>query len=104
MTKYLDWKVGDRVVYAPPPAFSPPQGSKHKPLVVGKVYSLREIILHPLTGDVGVLLAEVVNSIHPAFDTERGYYANSFRKVEPRKTDISLFTAMLNRTDVREEA
>lgn len=95
MSQYLDWKVGDRVVYAP----SDPtraRGKRHKPLTVGRVYTIREMLGHPLTGEVGVMLAEVVNTIHPAYGRERGYYARSFRKVQSRKTDISIFTAMLH--------
>ena len=77
--------------------------------VAGSVYTIREIgILNPDYPEmVTVRLVELVNeareysltrlvghaSFEPSFDARR------FRPVEPRKTDISIFTDMLKTAD-----
>ena len=68
---------------------------------IGKVYSLREIGACEVDGTVTVLLAEIVNlkrdyaSPLGLVHCEPGFAAYAFRPVQPRATDISIFTAML---------
>lgn len=89
---YRDWHVGMRVVCVDA------EGSRtrHKPLSRGAIYTIRKIWAHPATGAIGVLLDEITNDIHPHYKMERGYEAQRFRPVRVRKTDISIFTAMLH--------
>lgn len=103
MTSYLDWQVGDRVVCHRDPR---PTFKKWNPVgfakpEVGKVYTLREIFAETRfrnsRGAVYVRLAEIVNQ---PVDTFVGLYepafaASLFRKVQPRKTSIAIFKAML---------
>lgn len=100
MSQYLDWKVGDRVVCVDANV----KGPFHKPLVKGRVYTIRKILAHPKTDDIGVTLDEIVNDIHPTCGLERCYEIRRFRKVQPRKTDIGIFTAMLHSADQKVRA
>ncbi len=56
----------------------------------GGVYTVTKTFLHP-RGIPCVLLSEIEVPIH-----HLGYDASRFRPVVERKTDISIFTAMLN--------
>lgn len=96
---YLDWHVGMKVV-----CVSADSGSRHKPIFEGRVYTIRRVWPHPLTREIGVLLQEVVNEIHPSYGIERGYRAKRFRPVQTRKTNIAIFTAMLDGAKERERA
>lgn len=106
---YLDWKVGDKVVCvdADPAHFRPdPDLFEIVPdefglgLVEGRVYRLSDIYVDPDFKEIMVCVEGVVRSpteddlavgvTNPGFDTRR------FRKVQPRKTDIAIFTAMLD--------
>lgn len=97
---YLDWHVGMKVVCVD--AVLP--GKHHKPLLKGSVYTIRSFWVHPTTGAIGITLMEIVNDIHPGYQMERGYAPRRFRPVETRKTDISVFTAMLHGTDRKVDA
>jgi hypothetical protein len=66
---------------------------------VGEIYTIRLIYPSSLTGEPGFLLEEIVNGLHPN-GREYGFYADRFRPVVERKTDISIFKAML--TDKRQ--
>jgi hypothetical protein len=60
------------------------------------IYTLRRI--GSIEGHVAILLAEIVNpigDIRLGFNGESGFYAKHFRPAQTRKTDISIFTAML---------
>jgi hypothetical protein len=64
---------------------------------VGAVYTVRSVWKSPFTGEVGVYLDEIRN---PLMDTQIGpfelpFHASCFRPVSERKTDISVFKAML---------
>jgi hypothetical protein len=95
---YRDWHVGMKVVCIACSAVWV------RPLVVGKIYTLRAIIKHPETDEIGVYLEEVRNDIHPRYGMERGYFAAAFRPIQPRETDISIFTAMLTGSKQKEPA
>lgn len=71
--------------------------------VEGCVYTIRSIeLMTALTGEQSpiIRLVEVVNAIMPweIGDAEIGFVPRRFRPVVERKTDISIFTAMLNKT------
>lgn len=98
---YLDWKVGDRVQCVD-------NGGAigrwwNDAPVVGKIYTIRSIHLDH-RGDVTVWLNEIQRD--PRAIQEHGplvgYYPRRFRKVQPRKTSIAIFEAMLhgNRSEV----
>jgi hypothetical protein len=98
MADYRDWKVGDRVVCVS----GKPNPDYDRPIPrLGGVYTISWVGLTD-EGEVMIDLQEM-----PQPETEkfyRGVAAIHYRKVQPRKTSIAIFTAMLNRTDVRKEA
>lgn len=73
--------------------------------VTGVVYTVREIEPEPVDGLWYIRLVEIKNDPLP-FDFERESAFNSarFRPVVERKTDISVFTAMLNTSKERAPA
>jgi hypothetical protein len=68
---------------------------------VGEIYTIRDVYVDPISGDVGIHLAEIINPLHPC-GIEYGFYAKRFRPVVSRKTDISIFHAILNGAPVKE--
>ena len=72
----------------------------------GPVYTIREVYVSNL-GTPAVLLEEIENvqtSISLGFKCEIGFDADRFRPVVERKTDISIFTSMLNKPTVKVQA
>lgn len=70
--------------------------------VEGTVYTVSWTGIHPVYGFELIDLVEIPNP-----DSEgwyRGYTASFFRPVVERKTDISVFTAMLNPSQVTVDA
>mgnify|MGYP003496429940 CR=1 FL=1 len=64
----------------------------------GSVYSVTEVGIHPLYGHLQLGFSEIKNS-----PLKYGRYAaRRFRPVVERKTDISIFTAMLNPAKAKE--
>jgi hypothetical protein len=100
---YLDWKVGDKVVCVDnsrPPNY-------HGVLTVlpeiGVVYTIRRIAPFTWstgTSGVGVWLEEITRSTKNPRGSEQPWGASRFRPVQTRKTDISIFTAMLKPSKV----
>ncbi len=94
---YLDWKVGDKVVCINADGLAEYEEAP----VRGQIYTIRDIAAD-WVGRVGVRLQEVRNGPHPGVVpddsgcTERGFLTSRFRKVQPRKTDISVFEAILH--------
>ncbi|KQZ49739.1 hypothetical protein ASD54_12435 [Rhizobium sp. Root149] len=67
---------------------------------LGQVYTIRQIEKNPANGEIYFRLEEIVNP--PRYYAE-GYgeycfHRSWFRPVVERKTDISIFRAMLNKT------
>lgn len=100
---YLDWKVGDRVVCIASAERialmqSTRPGSNYP--ASKSVYTIREIRDDAdLGGSLCVLLGEVSNAHligRPGYIREPGFPLHGFRKVHPRKTDISIFIAILH--------
>lgn len=71
-----------------------------------QVYTVRSVSAFPVTGGVMLRLEEVVNAPSPYIGGiyEIGFAAERFRPVVERKTDISIFKAMLNPSDERVSA
>jgi len=70
------------------------------------VYTVREVrrSLDRITyGDTSLLLDEITNPLGP-HGRECGFLGRRFRPVQERKTDISIFTAMLNPSQVTVDA
>lgn len=96
---YLDWHVGMKVVCVDP-LYTWSEGSE---LEKGRVYTIRAIGPWVRNSDpsvslsVGVWLAEIHDRSEPDFleDGDIPFRASRFRPVKTRKTDISIFTAML---------
>lgn len=69
----------------------------------GEIYTIREVFSTSI-GNVGVRLVEIVNPVTPfkngtgEVHMEMGYMASRFRPVVEKKTDISIFKEMLNRS------
>lgn len=89
---YRDWHVGMKVVCIDD------AGVPGARLYRGSVYTIKSIRMSDrdsyFKGVPGPwLVVELVEIINP---TGTGFNVRRFRPVQPRKTDISLFTAMLN--------
>lgn len=95
---YLDWKVGDKVVCIKTGVWSNSMvGEKHPQY--GETYTIRDIAPGPDTGRPCIRLVEIVNPRRRHGGTiETTYWAERFRPVQTRKTDIAIFTAMLDST------
>lgn len=63
---------------------------------LGRIYTVREIFLHE-TGAVAMRLVEIVNPVvqYKNGEKELCFDAANFRPIVERKTDISIFKAML---------
>lgn len=83
----MNFQVGQKVVCVDA---SPGKWPDMTPLVKGDVYTVAALFRHDLHG-LGVQLVEV----RMPFKTD-WYYAKRFRPAVERRTDISIFTAMLN--------
>jgi hypothetical protein len=66
--------------------------------VEGCVYTVRGILSPDFIHDdlCGILLEEFCAEVHPIWQEEYGFRSVRFRPLTEIKTDISLFTAMLN--------
>jgi hypothetical protein len=64
--------------------------------VLGGIYTIRAIEIRPQRGDL--YFVEIVNPIieYDIGRAEQGFHVARFRPVVERKTDISVFRAMLN--------
>ena len=97
----MSFEVGDEVVFIGPGLWTQWLDLLEMGYVVCQhdvVYTVRAVIPCPVSGDLGLLLKEIVNPPHPLFGHEHAFYAGEFRKVLKRKTDISIFTKLLNPT------
>lgn len=103
MSQYLDWKVGDRVVCIDDLWENKNTHSGRAYPECGRVYTIAsmavDIVVH------GVLCRGLwigVSEVSGNWDGEPEFSAKCFRKVQPRETDISCFTALLNGAKERE--
>ena len=104
---YLDWKVGDTVVCVDAgPSEPDAEWYPGEEPVVGKTYTI-DAIFPDFKGVMCITCVGLKRSPMAVltFGTDRiGYGVWRFRKVQPRTTDISLFTAMLTGAKEREPA
>lgn len=63
--------------------------------VTGNVYTVRWVGQRPTDQSIGIMLEEHFGGLHPLHEIEYCFNFASFRPVIERKTDISVFTAML---------
>lgn len=95
MSEYRDWQVGDRVVCIDASPIISNEAGSPKGLAEGRFYRIRWIGEFYFDGPEQTVIAVRLDGyIRDKDDTPVG--ANRFRKVQPRKTDISIFTAMLH--------
>jgi hypothetical protein len=88
----MTFRVGQKVVCIKGPR-------RHRDLTqpkIGEVYTIRLIYPSSFTGEPGFLLEEIVNGLHPN-GREYGFYADRFRPVIERKTDISFAHEILRK-------
>lgn len=99
---YLDWHVGMKVVCVEEFEHN---GTEHLPLV-GAIYTLRGLRRSKYTDRLYVQLVEVVN-VPRQYAGEFGepwFSVEGFRPVQTKKTDISVFQAMLTGNKQKVEA
>lgn len=108
-----DWHVGQEIVCVKP-FENTCRCSDCKAVILpqmGCKYTIRAILegtnadLRESGSKLGFLLEEIVNSDnHPAFQGEIGWCSTAFRPLTKRKTDISVFTDILNKVKIGEDA
>jgi hypothetical protein len=93
----MTFRVGQKVVCIDASGGALNWGGKRRP-VLGAVYTVRSVYRQEDEPE-GILLEEIINQLHPCGD-EYGFRARRFRPIVERKTDISIFTAMLKTDSV----
>lgn len=101
MSDYTNWFVGMEVVCVDDMQdVTPPED--HGFLVAGKVYEIVEIELIPKGSWVyGGFAAKDIVFICLAGHPDAGFDAEGFRPVQKRKSDIAIFTRLLDNPRVR---
>lgn len=103
----MTFHVGQKVVCVDGSEHSSCECSGAVMPVAGKIYTIREIRINPRSGIANFHLHEIHNDLvlsevdglgEPYFSSTR------FRPIIERKTDISIFTAMLNPSQVAVDA
>ncbi|MDF1599694.1 hypothetical protein PZ895_07880 [Mesorhizobium sp. YIM 152430] len=108
---YLHWHVGMKVVCVEGANREHGYGDEKLP-ETGRVYTIREIKPCMGSGVVCITLREIVNEKRTYFQVdlrrevfgECAWPAHTFRPIQDRKTDISVFTALLNDQKQKEPA
>ena len=98
----MTFRVGQKVCCIRTKWFEPPMKGEVFP-VLGGVYTIREIVRCADEGPAGLKFYELTN---PRFydGTDCDFRADNFRPIVERKTDISIFTQMLNPSKVEANA
>lgn len=97
---YLDWKVGDQVVCVEDGPINSGHGLDPTGLVRGCIYTIRWIGEYYFGAISETKVAVRLNEyVRDPFDSPVG--ARRFRKVQPRKTDISIFQRILDNPKVK---
>jgi hypothetical protein len=96
----MTFRVGQKVVCITAPRKNGNWSGLH-PSVKGRIYTVRETYTSPYNGKLSLRFEEHINPICPCWDIECGYTAERFRPIVERKTDISIFTAMLRPCKVK---
>lgn len=103
MSDYTSWYVGMKVVCVKTGPWDSGMPGEVCP-ACGEVYTIRDIVPpDEVDSGIGIRLVEIVN---PEIEhwVECSFLAGNFRPVQTRKTDISIFEAMLNPLTTRETA
>lgn len=109
MSAYLDWKVGDKVVCIDANLYD--DGYDPKTMYLygdldglekDKIYTIREFYIDSYDLEICICLDEIHRELDEVLWRESGYLVRRFRKVQKRKTDISIFTEMLNKAPNQE--
>jgi hypothetical protein len=105
---YLDWHVGMKVVCIDDDyGHIDPDDDAFREIRPVKVkdYTIRDIGIGS-TGLATIRVEEIINApmVYSDGYAEVSFYAFRFRPVQTRKTDISIFTSMLNGAKERERA
>lgn len=99
MEDYKTWKIGDEVECVDDSDFRFTFGENIP--IKGTKYTIRSFVYY--SGGVGIRLNEIQNK-PMLYDiggfAECAFHAWRFRKLQKRKTDISVFTQMLNQTEL----
>lgn len=98
-----NFRVGQKVVCVSVPDFRPEQPNKP---ILGGIYTVRSVAVNH-QGLPGIRLEEIRNPVGHftgGFHDEPGFFAWRFRSVVDRKTDISVFKAMLKPSKTRVDA
>lgn len=107
---YRDWYVGMEVVCVQG-SIGRGYGDEKRP-EVGQTYTIRQLSIDTFTGIMCIRLAEIVNPVRiythiitqEDFEIEPAFSCRLFRALDERKTDISVFTAMLHTNKEPERA
>lgn len=92
----MTFRVGQKVVCVDVSSFLTGKPDKEIDLVKGRVYTVREIGLTSwMDGSSECIRVEEIK-VRRKDGSDTPFFARRFRPVVERKTDISIFTAMLN--------
>jgi hypothetical protein len=95
---YTSWHVGMKVVFVGfPEKFD---RYSHPALVAGRVYTITALSMveegdHLMASD-GEIVEAASDALYIKVGVDMWFLAHGFRPVQTRKTDISVFTALLN--------
>ena len=91
------FRIGQKVVCVNDDVIQYMTGYVSSWVKIGKIYTIREILPPDfiLTDEFCLCLEEIISDQHP-MGGEYGWRFSRFRPLTERKTDISIFTKMLN--------
>lgn len=93
----MNFRIGQKVVCVRKAKYPNSLHGDEITVKVGVVYTIRELYAIPENGHLGLRFLEIRNEPRQYLNAfmECGFYANRFRPLVERKTDISIFTRML---------
>jgi hypothetical protein len=92
------WFTGQKIVCIDDGGFPISRANGFATPVKDVVYTIREMIYYPHQDCMGLMLQEIRNPVIPR-KGEITFRESKFRPVVEKKTDISIFTAMLKPAD-----
>lgn len=96
------FRVGQKVACIKAASLAPYIGTHDT--VKGRVYTVRDVYACPAAGKPALRFDEHINPIHPTYGVECGYFAERFRPLVERKTDISFAHEILRKASKRVRA
>lgn len=97
----MSWCVGQKVV-----CVQETTSKRHKPIEVGKVYRIRSIFEYTRRNGEDCFcfrLHGVINRLSRDTGTELGYLEIRFRPLDEQDMDISIFTDILKKIEVKDK-